>query len=70
MRITGSNRLAVPEIHWAERPVRKLAPRLSLLILMVVVLVGGGILSLRAHAAPTAAPPTQKDPEGGLFLRR
>lgn len=70
MRITGSNRLAVPERHWAERPARGLAPRLSLLILMIVIMVGSGIVSLRAHAAPVAAPPAKEAPEGGLFLRR
>lgn len=70
MRITGSNRLAVPERHWAERPVRGIAPRLSLLIVMVLMFVGSGIVSLRAHAAPAATPAAKGDPEGGLFLRR
>jgi Ca-activated chloride channel family protein len=38
---------------------------------MIVMMIGGGIVSLRAHAAPVAAPPSTKgDPEGGFFLRR
>lgn len=70
MRITGSNRLAVPERHWAEVPARRLIRRFSLLIIMTLILVGSGIVSLRAEAAPVAAPQAKADPEGGLFLRR
>lgn len=70
MRITGSNRLAVLERHWAEIPARRLVRKFSLLIIMFLILVGSGIASLRAHAAPTAAPTAKEDPEGGLFLRR
>ena len=70
MRITGSNRLAMPERRWAELPARRLAFRLSLFVIMVLMLVGSGIVSLRAHAAPIAAAPAEATLEGRLFLYR
>lgn len=70
MRITGSNRLAVPEKQWAEYPARSLVRRFSILIIAALVIVGGGIVSLAAHAAPAAVPAQKEDPESGLFLRR
>jgi Ca-activated chloride channel family protein len=70
MRVTGSNRLAVPERHWVEYPAKRLACRVSLLVIAVLIFVGGGIASLAAHATPAAVPVQKEDPEGGLFLRR
>ena len=69
MRITGSNRLAVPERHWIEYPANRLARKLSLLFIIVLLFIGGGIASLAAHAAPAVAPSQKEDPESGLFLR-
>ncbi|MEM9682192.1 MAG: marine proteobacterial sortase target protein [Pseudomonadota bacterium] len=70
MRVTGSNRLAVPERHWAEFPNRRSFRRISFLIILTLVLVGSGIYSLRAQAAPTAAPKGAERSEGGFFLKK
>lgn len=70
MRITGSNRLAVPERHWAEFPNRRPFRRISFLIILTLVLVGSGIYSLRAQAAPAAAPEAAGKSEGGFFLKK